>query len=314
MGLAKLYRVTGDERYLALARFMLDERGPRPGEKTNPRGLTYNQAHAPVVDQTEPVGHAVRAAYMYSGMADVAALTGDPGYLKAGDAIWNSVIQKKFYITGGIGSSGRGEAFGDDYELPNMTAYNETCASIGADYWNHRLFLLHADAKSTCSSASSTTGPLRRSMRALFSNLLARTASARSTWARRPKRLVRLFAAPRTSCASSSTRGWRCSASATSVNLVAGRGELSLRASLGIRQETRYLWTAGSGRASSRRSAESPCTCAPLGAGRPVPSATLPLRRSRDRGVHSPNGQPVKPEIVGLCRPAEATTHRAHSR
>ena len=147
MGLAKLYRVTGDERYLALARFMLDERGPRPGEKTNPRGLTYNQAHAPVVDQTEPVGHAVRAAYMYSGMADVAALTGDPGYLKAGDAIWNSVIQKKFYITGGIGSSGRGEAFGDDYELPNMTAYNETCASIGADYWNHRLFLLHADAK-----------------------------------------------------------------------------------------------------------------------------------------------------------------------
>ncbi|MGE5814308.1 MAG: glycoside hydrolase family 127 protein, partial [Acidobacteriota bacterium] len=92
MGLAKLYRVTGDERYLALARFMLDERGPSEGEKTNPRGLTYNQAQAPVVDQTEAVGHAVRATYMYSGMADVAALTGDGSYLKAVDAIWDNVV------------------------------------------------------------------------------------------------------------------------------------------------------------------------------------------------------------------------------
>ncbi len=147
MGLARLYRVTGDERYLTLAKFLLDERGPRPGEKTNPRGLTYNQAHLPVVDQTEAVGHAVRATYMYSGMADVAALTGDTSYIKASDAIWQNVVGRKLYITGGIGSSGRGEAFGGDYELPNMTAYNETCAAIGHDYWNHRLFLLHADAK-----------------------------------------------------------------------------------------------------------------------------------------------------------------------
>ena len=147
MGLAKLYRVTGDARYLTLAKFMLDERGPRRGEKTNPRGLTYNQAHEPVVEQTEPVGHAVRATYMYSGMADVAALTGDQAYLKASDAIWKSVVSGKLYLTGGIGASGRGEAFGAPYELPNMTAYNETCASVGNDYWNHRLFLLHADAK-----------------------------------------------------------------------------------------------------------------------------------------------------------------------
>ena len=147
MGLARLYRVTGDERYLRLARFLLDERGPRPGEKTNPRGLTYNQAHLPVVEQTEAVGHAVRATYMYSGMADVAALTGDRSYLKAVDAIWTNVVGRKLYITGGIGATGRGEAFGADYELPNMTAYNETCAAVGNDLWNHRLFLLHGDAR-----------------------------------------------------------------------------------------------------------------------------------------------------------------------
>jgi DUF1680 family protein len=147
MGLAKLYRVTGNERYLALAKFLLDERGPNPGEKTNPRGLDYNQAHRRVVEQTDAVGHAVRATYMYSGMADVAALTGDASYLEAVDAIWQSVVGKKLYITGGIGASGRGEAFGGEYELPNMTAYNETCAAIGNDYWNHRLFLLHGDAK-----------------------------------------------------------------------------------------------------------------------------------------------------------------------
>jgi DUF1680 family protein len=147
MGLVRLYRITGEERYLRLARFLLDERGPTPGEKTNGLGLEYNQAHERVIDQTEPVGHAVRATYMYSGMADVAALTADPSYIHAIDTIWQNTVAKKLYITGGIGASGRGEAFGGPYELPNMTAYNETCASVGMDYWNHRLFLLHGDAK-----------------------------------------------------------------------------------------------------------------------------------------------------------------------
>jgi uncharacterized protein len=147
MGLAKLYRVTGNERYLSLAKFMLDERGPQSGGKTNPRGLTYNQAQQRVVDQTEAIGHAVRATYMYSGMADVAAMTGDESYVKAVDAIWNDVVSKKLYITGGIGARGGGEAFGGPYELPNMTAYNETCAAVGNDFWNERLFLLHADAR-----------------------------------------------------------------------------------------------------------------------------------------------------------------------
>ena len=147
MGLVRLYRVTGDERYLRLARFLLDERGPASGEKTNGLGLEYNQAHQRVIEQTEAVGHAVRAMYMYSGMADVAALTGDPAYVKAIDTIWRNTIETKLYLTGGIGATGRGEAFGGAYQLPNMTAYNETCAAVGMDYWNHRLFLLHGDAR-----------------------------------------------------------------------------------------------------------------------------------------------------------------------
>ena len=144
MGLVKLYRATGEQKYLALAKFMLDARGPDGRQGS---GRTYNQSHVRVVDQTEAVGHAVRATYMYSGMADVAALTGDMGYVNAIDKIWENVAGKKLYITGGIGATAAGEAFGRNYELPNATAYNETCAAVGNDYWNHRLFLLHADAK-----------------------------------------------------------------------------------------------------------------------------------------------------------------------
>jgi DUF1680 family protein len=144
MGLAKLYRETGDERYLRLAKFLLDTRGP---DGTKGSGREYNQSHAKVVEQTEAVGHAVRATYMYSGMADVAALTGDDSYINAIDKIWGNVVNKKLYITGGIGATGNGEAFGGNYELPNMSAYNETCAAIGNDFWNYRLFLLHADAR-----------------------------------------------------------------------------------------------------------------------------------------------------------------------
>jgi len=139
MGLARLYRATGDERYLNLAKFFLDVRGPGGDE--------YHQSNIKPKDQREAVGHAVRASYLYSGMADVAAMTGDSSYTTAIDAIWDNVVQKKLYITGGIGALGSGEAFGPDYYLPNLSAYCETCASVGNDYWNARLFLFHGDAR-----------------------------------------------------------------------------------------------------------------------------------------------------------------------
>lgn len=145
MGLVKLFRVTGDEKYLNLAKFFLDVRG-KPLDGRRLRG-TYNQDHIPVIEQDKGVGHAVRAAYMYAGMADVAALTGDRSYINAIDNIWENVVGTRLYLTGGIGSTGSGEGFSRDYELPNMSAYNETCASIGNVYWNHRMFLLHGDAQ-----------------------------------------------------------------------------------------------------------------------------------------------------------------------
>lgn len=141
MALAKLYTVTGDKKYLDQAKFFLDYRG-----KTQRRDA-YSQAHKPVLEQDEAVGHAVRAGYMYSGMADVAALTGDTAYIHAIDRIWDNIVSKKYYITGGVGATSQGEAFGANYELPNMSAYCETCAAIAQVYMNYRLFLLHGESK-----------------------------------------------------------------------------------------------------------------------------------------------------------------------
>jgi DUF1680 family protein len=144
IGLVKLYGITGEKRYLALAKFFLDERGRAHGRKIYG---DYCQDHKPVVEQNAAVGHAVRAGYLYSGMADVAALTGDADYIEALGRIWQDVVSKKMYITGGIGARGGGESFGEDYELPNATAYCETCAAISNAMWNHRMSLLHGDAK-----------------------------------------------------------------------------------------------------------------------------------------------------------------------
>ena len=149
IGLVKLYRMTGERRYLELAKFFLDQRGQpdRGNLQTNFDLPGYMQDHRPVTEQREAVGHAVRAAYMYSGMADVAALTGDEAYIAALDTLWQNVVSRRMYITGGIGSRHHGEAFGEDFELPNAKAYAETCAAIANAMWNHRMFLLHGDGK-----------------------------------------------------------------------------------------------------------------------------------------------------------------------
>ncbi|MFV0378928.1 MAG: glycoside hydrolase family 127 protein, partial [Mangrovibacterium sp.] len=143
-GLIKLYFITGNDDYLKLARHFLDVRGNSTLRELHG---PYTQDHMPVTQQTEAVGHAVRAAYMYAGMTDIAALYNDTAYTQAVDAIWNNIVDKKMYLTGGIGSRHDGEAFGDNYELPNLTAYNETCAAIANVYWNYRMFLLHGHAK-----------------------------------------------------------------------------------------------------------------------------------------------------------------------
>ncbi len=150
IGLCKLYRATGDEKYLEQARFLLDQRGRKGRRGPDGNGGLYGeyaQDHKPVIEQTTAVGHSVRAAYLYTGMADVAALTGNMDYIRAIDAIWDDTVGTKLYVTGGIGASGGNEGFSEPYELPNQTAYCETCASIANIYWNHRMFLMHGDAR-----------------------------------------------------------------------------------------------------------------------------------------------------------------------
>lgn len=144
MALVKLYRATGDEKYLKLARFFIDETGKgTDGHKLN----AYSQDHMPILEQEEAVGHAVRLGYLYSGVTDVASLMQDDSLLIATKRVWDNVVSKKLYITGGIGQRAQGEGFGPNYKLPNMTSYNETCAAISNVYWNYRLFLNDADAK-----------------------------------------------------------------------------------------------------------------------------------------------------------------------
>ena len=144
IGLVKLFRATGENKYLDQAKFFCDLRGRADTHKL--RG-PYQQDHKPILEQDEAVGHSVRAGYFYSGVADVAALTGDAAYVSAIDRLWKNVVGKKIHLTGGIGASPDGEAFGANYDLPNASAYLETCAAIANALWNERMFLLHGDAK-----------------------------------------------------------------------------------------------------------------------------------------------------------------------
>lgn len=143
-GLIKLYLITKNENYLRLSRHFLDLRGDAiRREVWGP----YHQDHVPVVEQDEAVGHAVRALYMYAGMTDIAALYNDEAYKRAVSQLWENVVYKKMYLTGGLGALHDGEAFGANYELPNTTAYSETCAAIANVFWNYRMFLLYGDSK-----------------------------------------------------------------------------------------------------------------------------------------------------------------------
>ncbi len=146
LALVKLYRATGDEHYLTLAKDFINVRG-RPS-KERPELWGENRLDdKPLTEQQEGSGHAVRAVYLYAGATDVAALTGDPALLATVDRLWKNVVEKKTYVTGGIGARREGEAFGKEFELPNDTAYAETCANVATCLWNHRMFLLHGDGK-----------------------------------------------------------------------------------------------------------------------------------------------------------------------
>lgn len=158
MALVRLYETTQDSKYLDLAKYFIDERGKQPyyfdkehpeEVKKNPNGLryAYNQAHLPVREQDEAVGHAVRAVYLYSGMADIARLTEDDTLFDACKRLWDNMVQKKLYITGGIGGTHMGEAFSFNYDLPNDTAYAETCASIGLVFFARRMLELCPDVQ-----------------------------------------------------------------------------------------------------------------------------------------------------------------------
>jgi DUF1680 family protein len=144
MALIELARDTREQRYLELAHFFIEQRGQQPPTIS---GSEYMQDHQPVREQTEVVGHAVRALYLYSGVTDLYTETGDETWDKAQETLWHNLVEQKTYITGGVGSRWEGEAFGADYELPNRRAYTETCAAIASVMWNWRLLLLKGEAR-----------------------------------------------------------------------------------------------------------------------------------------------------------------------
>jgi len=249
IGLLQLYRQTGDDKYLKLAKFLMDGRGkdgyPRAGEYAIDR--TYAQDHEPVVEQDEAVGHCVRATFLYIPLTDLAALTGRPGYKEAADKIWADVVHHKLYLTGGIGSIRFHEQFGSAYELPNLSAWNETCASYGNIVWNQRMFQLHQDAKyidvlERVLYNGFADGVSLKGDRFFYQNPLRSFGSyERFEWIDVPccpPNVVRLMA-------SLGSYIYAQSSDSVYVNLfVASNAKVSLPGgnTVGIQQETRYPW------------------------------------------------------------------------
>jgi len=310
IGLVKLYRATGERRYLDQARFFLEQRGNAAGHKLYG---PHNQDHVPVLEQKEAVGHAVRAGYMYSAMADVSALTGDEAYSNALATLWDDVVSRKLYLTGGLGARRESEAYGDAYELPNRTAYAETCAAIAGAMWNHRMFLLHGDAKyldvlERILYNGFLSGVSLDGERFFYPNPLAADGrrafnqgqKARSEWfdcSCCPTNIVRFLPSLAGSVYAQRDQD-------VYVNLfIAGKAELTANGvTLGLRQETRYPWD---GEVTLRVDPARPLPLAlhvripGWAQGRPVPSD---LYRYADRSAApftvAVNGQPVKAEVA----------------
>lgn len=248
LALVRLHRATGEARWLRLAKHFVDERGA-PGRELYGE---YCQDHLPVREQSEIVGHAVRAMYLYSAATDVAALTGDKALVAAMDRLWNDVVGTKMYVTGGIGSSASNEGFTTAYDLPNDAAYAETCAAIGLAFWNHRLLLLHGDGKygdvlERVLYNGFLSGVSRDGDRFFYVNPLAsRGRHHRQPWfdcACCPVNVVR-FLPSLGGLVYGKRRGGAGVEEAISVNLfVEGSATIALdAATVRVAQETRYPW------------------------------------------------------------------------
>jgi DUF1680 family protein len=261
LALVKLYRLTGEERYLRLGGYFVEERGRQPhyftaeaaarGETGPPwASYDYYQAHVSPREQTEAVGHAVRATYLYCAMADLAAESGDRGLLAACERLWESAAQRKMYITGGIGSERHGERFSGDYDLPNLTAYAETCAAIGLVFFSHRMLQFagdgrYADVLERALYNGMLSGVSLDGARFFYENPLeSRGAHHRQEWydcACCPSNVVRAIASLGRYAYSTALDG-------LFVHLYLGsRAEVTLPSGLPvtIRQETRYPWEEG---------------------------------------------------------------------
>lgn len=268
LALVKLYRATGQRRYLDLSRFFIDQRGQKPSvfvreldalrrlpgeagerfQKEDRSSTEWCQDHLPVREQREVVGHAVRAMYVYSGMADVAAETGDRELWAACELLWDNLTQRRMYVTGGIGSTKQGEAFGADYYLPNESAYAETCAAIGLVFWSHRMLQFdgdgrYADVMERALYNGTISGVSLDGERFFYENPLeSRGAHHRQEWfgcACCPPNIGRLLA---------SLGGYAYSEGETDVYVhlfVEGSARLEVAGQrVTLRQQTRYPWDA----------------------------------------------------------------------